>query len=600
MADKLTRKGARTKYADSSNAIASKNKSVIKAIVFGSDTPIKKQESAAMEDDSFRILMKEGQVIEPPLNLMTLSMMNESSTELGQIIDAMEINIEGFGGRLVLREMDEEEAKKQSSPIKSEKRKMKMFLLNFSADDEDMTSLRRKTRRDLELTGNAYWELIPKKSDPSSIIVINQIESHTIRISKVDRTPTKFTKTVVDPETGEKFTQIFTKRFRRFVQIRNQKKVYFKEWRDPRFIDRATGKAFATAEAAKKADVKQFAHPLKHFKIWSSRSPYGLPRYIGNLFSILGSRASEEINYNTFLNNNVPSMAILVSGNAMLTDGTIKRINEFTQSIMKRSNNYSKFLLLEAEPATEGIQNSGQAKISIERLKNEQHTDQLFQEYDKNNTDKLRRAYRLPPIFVGKSSDYNRGTAETSRKLAEEQIFAPERKDMDRQINMLLESKGFVFWSYRAFSPNITDNQDLIKLLATIEKTGGLTPNIARLVMGDVMNSEISEIKPENAGYDPDIPFSLTMARELNQIPTGTADSGVLAPQRGQMKPGQIPRGDDRETDPGDDPNTPEVEKHFNFPTDENGDLDTTQLVDAFRQLNQMLNKNTNWRKGEK
>lgn len=501
-------------------------------------------ESASIPDDPFKQMIGTGQVIEPPLDPLVLTMMEENNSELRQCVDAMVTNIEGFGGRLVLPlSFTEADIEKEKKAIEEEKRRLRAFLLNFDPDD-DLTSLKMKSRREMELTGSHYWELIPARAgqDPNKIVAMKLMESHTVRITKADNESTLFEKIEIDPETGEEYKQVFYKRFRRFVQIRNNKKVFFKEWGDPRVISRIDGKAYKDVAAAKAAGVtpSQFAHILYQNKIWTARTPYGLPRYVGNLFSIFGSRAAEEINYNTFLNNNVPAMAILVSGNAMLTEGTIKRIEEFTQTVLKRSANYSKFLLLEAEPAGEGFQNSGTAKIEIEKLKSEQTDDQLFQKYDANNQDKIRRAFRLPPIYVGKSADYNRGTAETSQKLAEEQIFSAERKAMDRHLNKLLIWMGFKYWRWQSFGPNLTNNEDLVKMLANIEKTGAMTPNFGRLVMGDILGKELPPYKKEVVGFDPDVPFSLTIVERSKKVAGeapigGNPSTGKLAPNQGQI-----------------------------------------------------------------
>jgi len=511
----------------------------LRAAVFGGrNIAVQKaeSESASLPDDPFRNTIMSGHAIEPPLDPMALTMMEENNSELRQCIDAMVTNIEGFGCRLVLPDsMTDEEKEKKKTEISKEKRKLSAFLLNFDSDD-DLNALRMKSRRDLELTGSCYWELIPAKADPTEIVAMKLIESHTVRITKSDETATKFEKIEIDPETGDEYKQTFYKRFRRFLQMRNGKKVFFKEWGDPRIVDRRTGKAYATKEAAAAEGVTpaSYAHTIYHNRIWSARTPYGLPRYTGNLFSIYGSRAAEEINYNTFVNNNVPAMAILVSGNAMLTSGTIKRIEEFSQNVMKRSANYSKFLLLEAEPATEGMQDTGSAKIQIEKLKSEQTDDQLFQKYDANNQDKIRRAFRLPPIYVGKSADYNRGTAETSQKLAEEQIFAPERNASDRFLNKLLISMGFKYWRVKSYAPNLTNNQDLVAMLTNVEKTGAMTPNLGREIVGDILGRELPKLDKTAAGFDPDVPFSLTMADAVKKL-AGNPSTGALAPNQGQI-----------------------------------------------------------------
>ena len=274
-----------------------------------------------------------------------------------------------------------------------------------------------------------------------------------------------------------------------------------------------------------------------HFKIHSSRSVYGLPKWIGVLFEIFGSRGSSEINYTTILNNSIPSLLFLVSGNAMLTEGTIKRMEDFASSVLKRTNNRSKFLVIEAEPAMEGQPNSGNAKIDVKPLKDQQHNDMLFQQYDKNNAEKIRNAFRIPGIFVGKTDDLNRATAEESRKLAEEQIFAPERREIDRKITQLFLDMGHQFWSYRSFSPNITNDEDLIRLLSAVEKTGAMTPNDARRIVADIQNEEPVIYNPEKVPFDPNIPFSLTMAEAVKGEASlgGNPSTGVLAPNQGQL-----------------------------------------------------------------
>jgi capsid portal protein len=236
----------------------------------------------------------------------------------------------------------------------------------------------------------------------------------------------------------------------------------------------------------------------------------------------------------------------------MLTEGTIQRIKEFVNSNIKQNDNYSSILILEAEPVDEGVPGSGTAKIEIKELKEQQHSDQLFQEYDKNNCDKVRRAFRLPPIFVGKSEDYTRATAEASRKLAEEQVFSPEREDMDRQFTQFFVDLGYGYWEYKSFSPNVTDPSDLTEVLKSTEKTGALTPRIARTVVGEILNRTLDDFEGE-LPFDPDTPFSLTMADAVKKIAGeqgaalgGSNRTGALAPNQGQIPtpPGVPKEGD--------------------------------------------------------
>jgi PBSX family phage portal protein len=343
---------------------------------------------------------------------------------------------------------------------------------------------------------------------------LNHIPSHTVRITAADEEPTEVKQIqpmkTTDGSLEMKEVKIW-RRFRRYIHSRGSKKVYYKEYGDPRVIDCRNGKVVKGS-----LEKKYHANPMIHFYIYSPRSPYGIPRWIGQLFSVFGSRSAEEINFKTLKSNNIPSMLVLVS-NGMLTEGSISRIEEFVETQIAGDGNYSKFLLLEAEaPEEEGLGSTGTMKIETTPLTNVQHTDQLFQLYDENNADKIRRAFRLPPIFVGKAQDYTRATAEQSRRLADEQVFAPERLEIDHVINYrLLPLLEIKYHRFQSNSPNTTDNKELAQILSFSEKTGGLTPNIARAIMSDIFGIDLGEVDPSK--FDGDIPFTITIAEKVKK-----------------------------------------------------------------------------------
>jgi PBSX family phage portal protein len=486
------------------------------------------EESKAILEDPFENL--DG-VIQPPFPLLVLSMLKENSTELRQCIDAMSTNIDSFGYRLLERKG----TKPDDPKLLEEKSNIRAFLDNINFED-DITSLRRETRNEIEETGNAYWELIPY-ANKAGISSIERLNAHTVRLVTLDDLSTKVKVKFYNEFTGAFEEKIVRKKFRRFVQIVTTKKVYFKEWGDPRNISSMDGSVIPDNELDKRSD--ELANPVYHFKIKSNRSAYGIPRHIGNLFSIYGSRAAEEINFVTFQNNNIPSMIVMVS-NGQLTDSSIKRIEEFVETKIKGEGNRSSFLIIEAEPADEAQLNPGTMKMDIKDLTNAQKDDQLFQNYDKNNSEKIRRCWRLPPIFVGKSDDYNRATAQESRKLADEQVFSPERREFDRIMNKILMTEfSMQYHSFVSNSANVTNDEDLVKILSNSEKTGGVTPNLARQILSDILNRELPEYGSD-VGFDPDIPMSMTLV-QMSQNVGGNSQTGVIAPNQGQLSPGSVP-----------------------------------------------------------
>lgn len=485
-------------------------------------------QSKALAEDPFEALTAEGRLIEPPFDLLTLAMLPEHSSELGQCVEAYEVNIEGFGYRFVPRIRSDVDMAKIDPVLLEAMQIEKINLENFfqyCSGRLSWVETRRRVRKDLETTGNGYIEVV--RNAAGKIQGLNHLPSYQMRLGGLDQEPIKVALPIHELQTdgSVKIVRVPSwERFRRFAQsrsllLRHATHVgrytirWFKEFGDPRVYDYESGEEVKGEDIAK-LPTERRANEVVHFKLYSPRSPYGLPRIIGNLLSVFGARAAEEINYTTFRNNNIPSMLLMVS-NGQLTDGSIERLESFVESQIQGSDNYSKFLLVEAEGLGEEGEDTGHVKVEIERLVDQQHKDALFQNYSNNADSRIRRAFRLPPILVGKSEDYNRATADTSRRLADEQIFAPERGIHDDTINRLLfPDMGVIYHKYKSNTPNTTDNAELVKILGGAEKTGGMTPRIARLLLEDILGQDLPGFPSEFADKA-DLPFSLLMAEAV-------------------------------------------------------------------------------------
>ena len=481
-----------------------------------------------LPEDPLEALTLRGDVIEPPFDLLTLATLPEHNSELTPCIESMVENIEGYGYRLVPRvkfAVAEPEGEKVAAvsveEVKAEHVRLENFF-NYVCLDLSFVDFRKRLRFDLETTGNAYFEVI--RSATQLIQGFNHVPAYQVRLGRQDVDPFKYPMPMLEMGNDGKVQVVKTEvfhRFRRFVQCkaiqrRNLSFVggyqirYFKEFGDPREFHFETGEVLDTPEKMAATPPEKRASEMVHFKLYAPRSPYGLPRFIGNLLSIFGDRAAEEINYVTFRNNNVPSMLVLVS-NGQLTEGSIGRLKDFVESQIQGSDNYSKFVIVEAEGVMEGDE-GGQVKLDVKPLSSTQVQDAMFQNYSKNNQDRVRCCFRLPPIFVGRSDDYTRATAESSRQLADEQIFAPAREVFDSWVNRILFPwMGIVYHKFKSNSPNTTDNTELVGILSGAERTGGMTPRIARLVLEDILGQELPDF-PTIEGFDPDVPFSLAMA----------------------------------------------------------------------------------------
>lgn len=475
------------------------------------------------EEHPFNILQEASQIIEPPFDLFTLSTMQEMNSELGPCIDSMKINIDGFGHRLISRiDLDNEDVPEDlRSKVMNEEVVLKNFFL-YAGMKKSFRALRKNTRQDIESTGNGYWEVIRGKN--GKIQYFEQIKSYQVRLTPQCAEPVEVKMPVVEVNRDGSFSIkniSVMKRFRRFVQVSSAVKSgsltsgyrqrWFKEFGDPRTFDLDTGIEIKGKELESFPEEKK-ANEVIHFRIFCSRSPYGIPRYIGVLLSILGDRKGEEINYTTLNNNNIPSLLVMVS-NGQLTDGSIERVSEYFEKL-QGDDNRSKVLVIESESSLdEDGEDIGQSRMEVKELNGSQHNDAMYQEYAKGNRERIKTSFRIPPIFLGRSDDYNRSTAETARRLADEQIFNPEREEFDDFINRILfPSMGVLYHDFKSNSPNTTDSSELVKILSGSEKTGGMTPRIARSVLEDILSVELGGFTEE---FDPDVPFSLTMAEAV-------------------------------------------------------------------------------------
>lgn len=499
------------------------NAQVIKALVVGLDEPppstspqTRGTSKAQAQEDYWRA--HEDDFIEPPINMEFLATVEEYSTILQQCIEVMEVNIEGFGARLIpLVAPDADSPGASGNEVAKEKLRLNTFLAGAAGEDS-VVSLRRRDRHDRESTGNSFLEVVrhPLSKLPDKLV---NVPSYQIRLGKIDKKYTKYTvHRQVESSPGVYEVQQVEdwKRFRRYLQLQygmasGPGVVWFKEYGDPRVIDCRTGKVVEGEDLVDFDEQEYGASEMIHSRIYSSRSPYGLPRYKGCLITLLGDREAEEVNYTTLMNNNIPSMVVAVS-NGQVTQETVDRMKDFVKEQIQGSRNYSKFLILEAEGTFEGT-DPGNIRLDIKPLAQHQMKDQLFQEYGRSNREKVRQCFRIPPIFIGVSEDYTRATAEASRRLADEQIFRPERDEVDHTWNRLLYEFGMKHHRFKSNGPNITDDEDLLKLLIAAEKAGGMTPRIATQIVSDILGTAPIDSWPE--GIDPDQPFSLTVAERV-------------------------------------------------------------------------------------
>ncbi|MED4562755.1 phage portal protein [Bacillus altitudinis] len=424
-------------------------------------------------------------VIEPPYNIKELKQMAEYSTILQQCIDAYKTNILGFGfGVEYAFDFNAEDVK----PVKKKTAEKEWTRLEeftkYMNYDESADVILGYVIEDREKTGNGFVEVLREGTGKPA--GIEYLDAQYIRVCKLgDSVEIDFKYT----DHGEVKTMKRMKRFRKYVQQVNTKKVFFKEYGDPRILNCETGKYDdATPEPLQATEVI-------HFKIGSGT--YGVPRWIGNIVNMYGARKAEELNYLYFKQGRHVPAAITVE-NGMLSESSYEQLQEYMNGI-EGSDNAHKFLLLEVEgiPKKDEISNDEEpanVKVDIKSLAEILQEDALFLEYDEKTRNKIRSSFRLPPIYTGESQDYNKATADTARKTTEEQVFQPERMIITGKLNTLF-LPDLDLWHVRFIlnGPDFRDPLEIAKVLTPFIQAGAVSPNDLRDLAGRILGKTLEE-----------------------------------------------------------------------------------------------------------
>ncbi len=471
----------------------------IAARIIKQDKVIEYKGSSQISDPFSEIYSSEG-LLEPPYNPLYLAQLGETSNILRPLIDAYKTNITGFGYSFRwLIDMESEEIAEEIRERAKKEWLALEFFYNHCNFDQTFTSLTKKFIADRETIGWGCLEVIPRgDGKPGGF---EYIPAHTIRLTKLDPQPQRIPITTIGIN-GEPVRITYTKKFRRFCQMteENGRRVWFKEFGDPRRLSKTTGK-FEYEMGGEKIPPEDLANSIIYDAISVSYTPYGIPRWMGTLIGTLGSRKAEELNLRYFTQGKHIPMAVLVK-NGSLTESSVETLQEYANQMRGVENSHG-FLVLEADASSDELDTfDGKAPstvdIKLQPLTQILQQDALFQEYDKSNRDKMRASLRLPPVYTGETRDYTRATADTARSIAEEQIFNPERIELAEKFNKLLNFHLNIRYVGLYFkSPDLSNKKELAEALNPYIRAGALTPNMLISSVSDLLGIEFEQIRED-------------------------------------------------------------------------------------------------------
>ena len=380
-------------------------------------------------------------VLRPPYRMETLKMLPIRNAILLQCIHAMVTNCHSFGHSLVFTGDKELE---NSPEAEAEKTRIEN-LLDFPNDHDSFGNIRVKSGTDYEILGNAYLEV--GRNAKGNVDFFYHVPGEKCRLCKIDVNPVSIKMTLM--RDGKLVPVTARRYFRRYVQLVGTKIVYFKEFGDPRTIDPKTGDVKETLAA------EDAATEMVHIPQYWSGNPYGVPCWANNMPAILGMREAELVNLQYFEDNAIPAMAILVSGGSLSEETLLELQEKFVNA--KGRDQVHRVVVIEAVADMDAAGDTDSAPpvptLSIQPLRDAQQSDALFLSYDEASMAKIRGSFRLTPLYLGRSDDFTRATAEASIQMCETQVFTPRRNIFDDVINSKILSYNNAlpkFWKFKS------------------------------------------------------------------------------------------------------------------------------------------------------
>lgn len=429
-------------------------------------------------------------LVKPPFNFHALEHLVLLNNSLNQAISAMEVNIDATG---YVIEKQTKNGKFELAPKDKTAQGFRDFF-DEPIPGLSFTTIRRQVRRDEEATGNAFIEVI--RSIAGEITFLRRIDPKQIRMVQLDE-PVTVTKKV--SRFGKELEVTMLVRERRFAQAlalaaaitvtdrtgdpqsasqiastgrsptttarAAQNLVYFKEFGASRDLNKWEGE---WADVGQKLSADLRATELLHFTVIEDvHTNYGLPRWINQTPSVLGSRKAEELNLSFFNSGGIPPVLVIVEGGELTT-----RVRENLQQYLW-NNQASKHqaAIVEAHQTGGDLNSTNNVRIKVERFGSERQRDSMFENYDDKCERRVRSSFRLAPIFVGRTEEYNFATAFASYVVGEAQVFKPERIEFDEVINNSLmvefneaHGNGSVY-RYKSLPLQTVDIQSQIRAL---------------------------------------------------------------------------------------------------------------------------------------
>lgn len=439
--------------------------------VEASKNPARRQTSDE-DDPLFVPFYGTGQLLEPYWKPYTLYKLFEESDKLERCLRIRTNNIVRPYDFIYCGPREE----KDSPQTKAELRKLQSFFSQVNEKHSWLT-VAGKGVLDGEITGGEFYEVLPANDTHEPDLMYHAPATY-MRVTPLDQNDTLIW--VMLPRNGQLRKTAVYRKFRRFCRAMPTKElVWFKEFGDPRIVDRRTGQ-YAKDKAGNYLHEPE-DYPNKATEIWWFRpnafggNIYGIPPWVSVIAEIRGRYLASWVNYDTLDHGGLPPWLLLIYGR--VSEGTQKYLKELAAK-WRDPNAYSDPGVLMIEPnllsfSTQGGSKAGAEFVSMRDMRNE---EAMFPEYRRDAAETIGAVLGVPAILQGITE--GAGGPNYAALEAAEQGFKAERRARDERINVeLIQGRFKIFnWKYKSKDGQITMDA-LPKALMAAARVGGPSLN---------------------------------------------------------------------------------------------------------------------------
>lgn len=433
-------------------------------------------------------------VVRPSYDFLQLSALVQANNCLLQAVAAMEVNEAGTGF-----EFERTDGKVKTKADEKKIADLRQFF-DEPYPDTSFITMRRLIRRDLETTGNGYMEVI--RGDGDEVVFLRRLDAKLMRLVRLDE-PVVVDKVI--NRMGKETTVQMVVRERRFAMAVGKRLVFFREFGSSRKINRING--FWDDDArAEKLDEKNLGTEVIHFTLTEDATTnYGVPRWINQVPSVLGSREAELYNLEFFKHGGVPPVVFFLNGGSM--DPASRTL--LTDYMAGKAKNKQRGVVVEVATTGGTLDKAGTSGIVTERFGGEKQNDAMFLQYDERCANHIRESFRLPELFVGRSQDQNFATAGVGYLIAEAQVFKPERDEFDEIINVKIMRELAPDYRFRSKPVTLKDvatQLNAIGLVAAVVEVQQMIDAVNEISGLDLTMKEGADQPPDPmAGIPPEL-----------------------------------------------------------------------------------------------